>query len=333
MEGLPEESPIDVMPHPPSPRPASRRSSARLGRILALSSLFLLVVIIGSWVPGFVGTAAAAVLPWSGLALLLVAVLTLFLARRVLIIVLIPALVWALAIFPSLPGFGPAPSSDAATLTVISQNVRAHSGGAAASAAELAALGADVIALTELDADSLTAARDALASEYPHSSAVGTVGVWSRFPLSDAQPLTLGLDWKRALRVEVQTPDAAMAVYVMHAASVRPGHQQDRDAMLSGIAEAVAADAAESVVVVGDFNAASADPALGAIRSELDWVRPTDGSLGMTWPAALPFARIDHVFVRGLDVQSSTTQRAGNSDHLATVTRVSVRGGDSDPTP
>lgn len=298
-----------------------------------MSSLILLLVIVGSWVPGFVGTAAAAVLPWCGLALALVAALALFLARRVLLVVLVPALVWALAISPSLPGFGAAPTADAAPMTIVSQNVRAHSGGAAASAVELAGSGADVIALTELDADSLTAARDALAAEYPHSSSVGTVGIWSRFPIANAQPLTLGLDWKRALRVEVQTPDAAIAVYVMHAASVRPGHQQDRDTMLSGIAEAAASDSAEAIIVVGDFNAASADPALGAIRSELDWVRPTDGTLGMTWPAALPLARIDQVFVRGLDVQSSTTQRAGNSDHLATVTTVSVRSGDSDPSP
>ncbi|WP_223625768.1 endonuclease/exonuclease/phosphatase family protein [Microbacterium sp. EST19A] len=298
-----------------------------------MSALLLLVLAIGTWVPGFVGTAAAAILPWCGLALALVAVLALFLARRVLLVVLIPALVWALAIFPSLPGLGTAPSADAAPLTIVSQNVRAHSGGAAASAAELADDGADVIALTELDADSLTTARDALAEEYPHSYAIGTVGVWSRFPIANAQPLTLGLDWKRALRVEVQTPDAAVAVYVMHAASVRPGHQQDRDTMLSGIAEAAASDPASAIIVVGDFNAASADPALGAIRSEMDWVRPTDGTLGMTWPAALPLARIDQVFVRGLDVQSSTTQRAGNSDHLATVTSVSVRGGESDPAP
>ena len=55
-------------------------------------------------------------------------------------------------------------------------------------------------------------------------------------------------------------------------------------------------------------------------RSQLDWVRPTDGTLGFTWPATLPLARIDHVFVRGLAVLGSTTMRAGSSDHLATVT-------------
>jgi vancomycin resistance protein VanJ len=280
---------------------------------------------VGTWVPGVVGTAAAAVLPWTGLVLAILAVLALFLARRVLLLLLVPALVWALAMFPSLPGFGTSAPTDAAPLTIVSQNVRAHSGGAAASAAELAGAGADVITLTELDAESLIVAREALAMEYTHSAAVGTVGIWSRFPIEDVQPLALGLDWKRALRAQVQTPGGTVAVYVMHAASVRPGQQQDRDAMLAGIAEAAASDPAGAIVVVGDFNAASADPALDAIRSQLTWVRPTDGTLGLSWPAAMPLVRIDHVFVRGLDVQRSITQRAGGSDHLATVTTVNLR--------
>ena len=220
----------------------------------------------------------------------------------------------------STPGFASGAPDGTSTVEIVSQNVRAHSGGAAESAADLAASGADVIALTELDADSLAAARDTLAADYPHSYAIGTVAVWSRLPIADAQALSLGLDWKRALRVVVSAPGADVAVYVMHAASVRPGVQDDRDAMLSGIADAVAADSAESIVVVGDFNAASADPALAAARSQLDWVRPTDGTLGFTWPATLPLARIDHVFVRGLAVLGSTTMRAGSSDHLATVT-------------
>lgn len=317
------------MPHrPPAPRPAARRSRARAARVVASAGIILLIAVVCSWVPGVVGTAAAAALPWSGLALAIVCLLALFLARRVLLLLLVPALVWGLAIAPSAPGLGATPAAGATPVEIVSQNVRAHSGGAAASATELAETGADVIALTELDGDSLTAARDALAAEYPHSYAVGTVGVWSRFPLPDAQPLTLGLDWNRALRVLVQTPDADVAVYVLHAASVRPGHQQDRDTMLSGIAEAVAADEAGAIVVVGDFNAASADPALGAIRSELDWARPTDGSLGLTWPASLPLTRIDHAFTRGIDVLSATTVRAGKSDHLATVTTVSIRSSD-----
>ncbi|MFJ4173934.1 endonuclease/exonuclease/phosphatase family protein [Microbacterium sp. NPDC089696] len=301
---------------PPS-RSARRSASARRIAVIALG---LLLVVAASWIPGIIGTAASVILPGIGIALIVLAIVALVRARRILLLLLVPALVWGLAMLPSAPGLAAAAHADAGTLEIVSQNVRAHSGGATASAQELSATGADVIALTELDGESLAAARDALAADYPHSWAVGTVGIWSRYPLGDAEALTLGLDWKRAMRVTVQTPQAEVAVYVMHAASVRPGHQQGRDTMLSGIAEAVAADPAESVVVVGDFNAASADPALDALRGRLDWVRPTDGTLGFTWPVGLPLVRIDHVFSRGLDVLSSTTVRAGNSDHLATVT-------------
>ncbi len=94
----------------------------------------------------------------------------------------------------------------------------------------------------------------------------------------------------RQLRVEVQSPAGPVAVYVLHAASVRPGQQQDRDTMLNGIAEQVASDAATALVVVGDFNAPSTDPSLAALRAEADWARPTDGTLGFTWPAAFPLA-------------------------------------------
>ena len=302
-------------------RPARVRRTATIhGRRLAVASVVLAAVVALGWVPGFVGTAVAAVLPWLGIVVLVLLVTTLFLARRALILVLVPALLWVLAIAPALPGFpGTAADSD---LVVVSQNVRAQSGGAAASATALASTGADVIALVELDGDSLAAAQDVLAAEYPHTYAVGTVAVWSRYPLTDVEPLTLGLGWKRALRVEVQAPTAPVAVYVLHAASVRPGHQQDRDTMLSGLAAQVAADPADALIAVGDFNAPSTDPSLSALRSEADWVRPTDGTLGLTWPAGVPMVRIDQVFVRGLDVVTSTTMHAGNSDHLATATRV-----------
>lgn len=305
--------------------PRTRRATTVPARWLAVASVVLLLVVALGWIPGVVGTAIAAALPWLGLVLLALLIVALFLARRVIVLILVPALLWLVAMAPALPGLPGQTGSEsvsASELTVVSQNVRARSGGAAASAAELAQSGADVIALVELDGDSLSAAHDALASEYPHSYTVGTVGIWSRYPLANAEPLTLGLSWKRALRVEVQAPSAAVAVYVLHAASVRPGHQQDRDTMLSGIAEQVAADPAESLIAVGDFNAPSTDPSLGALRAEADWVRPTDGTLGFTWPVAFPLVRIDQVFVRGLEVVTSGTMRAGNSDHLATLTRV-----------
>lgn len=308
---------IDVEDRPP----LARRTTTHHARRLAIAGIAVLILIACGWIPGVLGTAGAALLPWLGLVVLALVVTALFLARRVIVLLAVPALLWFLAMAPALPGL-PASASAETELTIASQNVRAHSGGAATSASELAQSEADVIALTELDGDSLSAASEVLADGYPHSYTVGTVALWSRYPLVNAEPLTLGLSWKRALRVEVQSPAGTVAVYVLHAASVRPGQQQDRDAMLDGIADQVASDEATALVVVGDFNAPSTDPSLAALRAEAEWVRPTDGTLGLTWPAAFPLVRIDQVFVRGLDVVTSNTLRAGNSDHLATMTRV-----------
>ncbi|PCE14890.1 hypothetical protein AUC47_01730 [Microbacterium sp. SZ1] len=297
---------------------AARARQRTAARVIAVTAAAALLATVAVWVPGSVGTAASVLLPWLGLVLASLVVVALVRARRTLLLLVVPVLVWLLALAPSAPGF--AATVDGPTLSVVSQNVRAHSGGAASSAEQIAASSPDIVALTELDGDSLEAARSTLDQQYPHSYAVGTVGVWSRYPLTSADALTLGLDWKRALRVTVQTPDAEVAVYVLHADSVRPGQQEGRDTMLANLADAVAGDGARSVIAVGDFNAASADPALAALRGQLDWVRPTDGALGFTWPAALPLTRIDQVFARGLDVVSSSTMRAGESDHLATVT-------------
>ncbi|GGM46883.1 endonuclease/exonuclease/phosphatase family protein [Microbacterium saperdae] len=319
MEAHPEESTIDTHLQQ---RRSPRQLKTRRARQVALAALILLLATVCSGIPGVIGTAGAAILPWLGLGLLAVLLTAALLARRVIVLTLVPVLVWVLAMAPSLPGLPVAGTEGTTPITVASQNVRAQSGGAAASAADLAGNGADVIALTELDGESLAAAGETLAGDYPYSFAVGTVAIWSMYPIADVEPLFLGLGWKRALRVEVQTPTTPLAVYVLHAASVRPGHQQDRDTMLAGLADAVAADPAAALIAVGDFNATSADPALSAIRAQADWVRPTDGTLGFTWPAAFPLARIDQVFVRGLSVLSSTTIRAGNSDHLATVTSI-----------
>ncbi|MDF2509945.1 MAG: hypothetical protein K0Q52_3804 [Microbacterium sp.] len=301
--------------------PLARRTTTRHARRLAIAGFAVLILVVCGWIPGVMGTAAAALLPWLGLVLLTLVITAAFLARRVILLLLLPVLFWLLVMAPAFPGL-PAAATAETDLTIASQNVRAHSGSAAASATELARSDADVVALTELDGDSLTAASEVLAAAYPHSYTVGTVALWSRYPLANAEPLTLGLSWKRALRVEVQSPAGPVSVYVLHAASVRPGQQQDRDTMLHGIAEEVASDEATAIVVVGDFNAPSTDPSLGALRTEAEWVRPTDGTLGFTWPAALPLVRIDQVFVRGLEVVTSSTLRTGNSDHLATMTRV-----------
>ncbi|MGP5717407.1 endonuclease/exonuclease/phosphatase family protein [Brachybacterium tyrofermentans] len=310
----PSEAPsTDLLP---APEPA--RHSLRCGRIAVVLAAVLVALIVCGWIPGVVGTIGAVLLPWLAIPLVLALVVAVWTARRSIAVLLVPMLLWVTAMVPALPGFDSTAQGD--PMVVVAQNVRAESGTAADSARAAVDEGAGVIALTELDADSRAAAQSVLDADYPYRYEVGTEGIWSRYPLGAGEPLSLGLGWKRAARVTVQAPAGDVSLYLVHAASVRLGKQEGRDEMLSQVADVIAADRSERVLVVGDFNAASTDPALRPLRAAADWVRPTGISPGFTWPASTPVARIDHVFARGLDITSSTSFRAGSSDHLATRT-------------
>lgn len=325
---IPSENPMthtllpSGAPAPRQPEARTRTASVRRARALVAVSALLAVWVGLGWMPGQMGALVAASLPWVCIPLGAVLFTGLIFARRALVIPLAVVALWLVAMAPALPAPGTSPSAADTSFTVASQNVRAESDAVGDSATDLTGTGADVIALVEMAAASRGAAAAVLDPTHPHSYHVGTVSLWSVYPIVDAEPLDLGLGWKRALRATMQTPGGDVRIYVVHAASLRPGEQSARDTMLTALSDEMRADDAERMIVLGDFNAASTDPALASLRDTADQVRPTDPSLGMTWPAAFPLVRIDHVFQRGMSVTSSTTLPAGASDHLATLTTV-----------
>ncbi|MET0853671.1 MAG: endonuclease/exonuclease/phosphatase family protein [Microterricola sp.] len=293
-------------------------------RLIAVAAVLLAVAFLAHpLIPGAVGTAIATALPWLVLlvpVLVIAALLTR--RRRAWLVAGLPLLAWLVVIGPLLLPLSAPASADIqpGTLTVASQNVQAGSGTAAASAVTLADAGADVIALEELDGAAREAAAEALSDSHPYSYAVGTVGLWSRYPIVNEQPLDLDLGWNRALAADLETPSGLVSVYVVHAASLRPGAQSDRDGMLTELAAIVERDENERVLVMGDFNATSTDPALRALQQSVSEPNQTTASLGFTWPSAMPMARIDHIFQHGLEAVDSSVVEAGESDHLAVVT-------------
>lgn len=302
-------------------RAPARRSSRRSARIVALlCSAFILALVLGI-VPGLPGTAMSAALPWMGLLLVPLALAAFTRARRTLTLVLVASLAWVWAVHPSLPAWPQV--SPGSILVVASQNVHSDTEAARESAQTLLESDPDVVVFTELPPDSRWAADEALAARLPHRFTVGTLSVWSADPLVDGEALELDLGWKRALRVTVQAANSDVVVYAIHAASVRPGHQAERDEMLRALGHQLGADTSGHVVVVGDFNAAPTDPALNPVKQHVRWVPPSDGTWGMSWPAAFPVVRLDHVFAKGLGA-STATVRAGSSDHLATVSTFSI---------
>jgi vancomycin resistance protein VanJ len=307
--------------------PAGRRA---LNAVVVASSLLLAaLIVLHNWVPdvGGLGLLVDSAAPWLGVFIPLLIVLAVFARRgRPWVAVLVPIAAWGLVFGAAIvPLKWTAPAASANTLTVASQNIEASSGTGAASAADLVATGAQVVAIQEMDASSSAEVSSVLDASYEYSYQVGTVGLWSSYPILNAQPWDLGLGWQRALAADLETPEGLVSIYVIHAASARIGDHADRDEMLKNLADVLPNDENDRVIAVGDFNAASTDRAFKPILSQLDEPNQSDGLFGFTWPATpFPLARLDHFLQRGLDVTSNTVVPAGGSDHLAIVATVNL---------
>ncbi|MEU0197462.1 MULTISPECIES: endonuclease/exonuclease/phosphatase family protein [unclassified Streptomyces] len=303
----------------------------RRGLLLAACAVLLAVIMImHSRIPNTIGNLGSLVetfLPWLGL--LVPVLLVLAVVRRsatALIAVVLPALVW-------LNLFGGQVSDKTGTggdLTVATHNVNADNPDPAGTARDVAASGADVLALEELTASAVPTYEKALASTYRYHSVQGTVGVWSKYPLTDVRAVDLDMGWTRAMRATVTAPAGQVAVYVAHLPSVRvkmeagfTARQRDRSADYLG--HAIAREPLKNVVLLGDLNGTMNDRALNAVTSQMRSTQGAAGSgFGFSWPASFPMARIDQIMVRGLTPESSWTLPQTGSDHLPVAARVKV---------
>ncbi|SEF21237.1 vancomycin resistance protein VanJ [Amycolatopsis pretoriensis] len=301
---------------------APDRGTWRRGRVIAaFSALTALLLLAHRLVPNWVGNAGSLLetfLPWT--ALLVLPLLVAALLRRsalALVSLLLPALVWG--------GFFGGRLSDkteaGGDLTIVSHNVNDENPDPAGTARALAATGAQVIALEELKKSEIPKYEDALAAAYPHHSVQGTVGIWSTFPLGDTRPVAI-MPWTRALRTTVDTPKGPVAVFVAHLPSVRvrldSGFTANgRDEAIGLLADALAGERSSRTVLVGDFNGTADDRALEPITARLRSAQEQAGDgFGFSWPAGLPMARIDQIFVAGVRPTASWTLPATGSDHL-----------------
>jgi len=274
---------------------------------------------------GNLGSLTETFLPWLGLCvpvLLLLAVVRR--SATALIAVLLPAVVW-LNLFGGLLTDKAAGGGD---LTVATHNVNADNADPAGTARSVSATGADVVALEELRASAVPTYEDALAPTYKYHSVQGTVGVWSKYPLSAVAPVDIKLGWTRAMRATVTTPQGPVAVYVAHLPSVRVKLEagftaRQRDTSADALGEAIADERLEKVILLGDLNGTMNDRALNAVTSQMRSTQGAAGSgFGFSWPASFPMARIDQIMVKGVEPMSSWTLPETGSDHLPVAARV-----------
>ncbi|WP_375141794.1 endonuclease/exonuclease/phosphatase family protein [Streptomyces sp.] len=303
----------------------------RRGLVVAGCAVLLAVVmLLHAQIPNAIGNLGSLIetfLPWLGL--FVPVLLVLALVRRsatALIAVLAPALVW----FNLFGGLLSDKTVAGGDLTVVTHNVNAENPDPSGTARDVAASGADVLALEELSPAAVPTYEKALASTYRYHAVEGTVGVWSKYPLSGVRAVDLDMGWTRAMRATVTAPAGRVAVYVAHLPSVRvkmeagfTARQRDRSADYLG--EAIAHEPLENVVLLGDLNGTMNDRALNAVTSQMRSTQGAVGSgFGFSWPASFPMARIDQIMVRGLEPHSSWTLPQTGSDHLPVAARVRV---------
>ncbi|WP_049563924.1 endonuclease/exonuclease/phosphatase family protein [Nonomuraea sp. SBT364] len=304
----------------------------RRGRVLAAAAVLAAgLLAFPRVVPnsaGNLGSLLETFLPWGGLAVAAVVVLALLRRSAVALVAsTLPALVWVVL-------FGarwlPA-DREAYDLTVVQHNVSDENPDPGGTARALARAGADLIAVEELMPGALAVYRAALTPGHPHHAVVGTVGLWSRYPLAGSRPVDIrpaGVrgDWSRGMRATVRTPSGDLAVYVAHLPSVRIRLPDGfgtgwRDESAAALGAALDAEELDRVVLLGDFNGTLDDRGLVPLTSRMT---PADEGFGFSWPAAFPVARIDHVMTRAVAPVATWTLPATGSDHLPVAARVKL---------
>ncbi|WP_407555098.1 endonuclease/exonuclease/phosphatase family protein [Streptomyces sp. Pv4-95] len=277
---------------------------------------------------GRVGSLLEAFLPWLGL--MVPVLLGLALLRRsaaALVALLLPSVAWTY-LFGGLL----LPEADGAAHEVVAvqHNVSDENTDPAGTARALAGAEPDLIALEELTPRALPVYERTLATDYPHHAVRGTVGLWSKHPLTDSRLLDIrprGLmeTWNRGLRTVVHTPHGEIAAYVAHLPSVRVGagglasSRRDESAGLLG--KAVAAEKLQSVILLGDLNSTVDDRGLAPLTSRMN---AAERGFAFSFPADFPVARIDQVMARSATVDHVRTLPATGSDHLPIAARITL---------
>ena len=310
------------------------RSDPRIWRrglvIAAVALILALVFVLHARIPnsvGNLGSLTETFLPWLGVLVPLLLILALIRkSATALIAVVVPAVVW----FSTFGGLVTDKAGGGGDLTVATHNVNAENPDPVGTAKDVAASGADVLALEELTEPEVPVYEKALAATYKYHSVQGTVGLWSKYPLTGSRPVDIKLGWTRAMRATVTTPEGDVAVYVAHLPSVRVKIEagftaRQRDKSANALGEAIADERVNRVVLLGDLNGTMNDRALNGVTSQMRSTQGAAGNgFGFSWPAGFPMARIDQIMVRDVEPESSWTLPRTGSDHLPIAARVKV---------
>jgi vancomycin resistance protein VanJ len=266
--------------------------------------------------------------------------------RRALIATVAAALAWTALYGPTLLPRG---SSAPANLHIFSEDVNGVTSEVAASGTMALAQHADIVALEDVYASvAQSSAVNGLNTAYPYHVTEYEFGLWSRYPIASATPVSLGTTGgDSALALGSQSADMAAAssgtpvigalkatlsmpdgkpltVYLLHLPQPVLGNQgfaKVRDAALTELVAALKKDDSARLAVIGDVNVAATDRQFSQLTRGvgLRSAQQAAGSgFGFTWPAEFPIVRLDDVLTRGLQPLRSNVLPAiaGGQAHL-----------------
>jgi vancomycin resistance protein VanJ len=307
------------------------RSTWRRGWVLALFALLdASLLAFHAEVPdrfGNIGSLLESFLPWVGV--LIPVLLVAALARRsatALVALLVPTMIW-INLFGALLTDK---SGGAYDFTVVQHNVWAYNRDIPGTVRNMEAADPDIISLVEVSATELPQFESGLAQEYPYRAIEGTVGLWSKYPLSGTEPVDIRIGWVRALRTTVDTPEGAVAVYVAHMPSVRVNFDggftaNERDVSAQALGQALASESLPRVILLGDLNGTMNDRSLAPITSQMRSAQGSAGAgFGFSYPAEFPMTRIDQILTRGVTPTDAWTLPRDGSDHLAIAAHIEL---------
>lgn len=310
-----------------------RRSPMRRQTAMAITVVACLAVaflVLHRFVPDAdgVGSLLETWLPWVGVpvGVLLIAAAVVH-TRRALIATLAAALVWTALYGPQLLPRG---SSAPAQLRVFSEDVNGNAHEATVSGSMALAQHADVVALEDMYSSvSSSSAVNGLNGAYPNHVTEYEFGLWSRYPISNVQPIALGTTLPSqalslgaadaglaasstgapvigALKATLATPHGALVVYLVHLPQPVLGDQgfaKERDAAFTEFVAMLKQNKDPRLAVIGDINVAATDRQFSQLtrNDALTSAQQAAGSgFGFTWPAEFPIVRLDDVLTRGL---------------------------------
>ena len=296
--------------------------------ITALSVLVAAVLVGHRAIPDtslHLGSLVETFLPWLGLTVPVLLALVCWRRSAVAAAsVLLPLAAW-LALF----GGYLLPRPDGGhQLIAVQHNVSDENPDPAGTVRTLTAVRPDLVSLVELTPATLPTYAAELARDYPHHIAAGTVGLWSKHPLTEDRPVDIrpnGVDpdWSRGLLAVAHTPHGEVAVLVAHLPSIRLNRSGldcvRRDDSAVQLGEAIDGEPTPRLLLMGDLNGTVDDRALRPVTSRMTTDRR---DLAFSFPAGIPVARIDHVFGRSVRITGVWTLPKTGSDHLAVAATV-----------